>query len=143
MSERLRLKNPAQQFPAGGFGFIDPRTKRVFNGMEGTGPMQAVKIIEHRRSNPTIYPVGEWQWFNQEEVIQEVYRQKHASMPELFVGYDAALRPSNPEPYRPQIASPAGLKCVCGSVTFKPNYCQTCAGSRINSWSCTVCGKQK
>ena len=142
MSERLRLKNPSQQFPRDGFGFVDPRTHKTFPGYEGTPAMQAVKIIAHRHANPTIYPAGEGQWFNQMEVIQEVYRQKQLTMPELFVGYDALpVAPS--VPYQPQSLSPAGMTCSCGSSSFKPSYCLTCGGNKINGWICNNCGKTR
>lgn len=136
----LKLKQPNAQFPAGGFGFTDPRTKRVWNGYEGTPQMTAVSIVQHRQANPTLYPPSETQWFDVLMVIQEIYAYKFQTMPELFVGYGgppitiAAVTSPAAQP-------PSGLVCSCGSTSFSPVYCATCGGQKIKSWKCNSCGK--
>ncbi len=134
------LKNPAMQFPPGGFGFVDPRTKRVFNGWEGTAPMQAVKIIEHRRGNPKIYPPEEGQWFDQKSVTIEVLAQKFKEMPHLFLG-QPDKDPSYPSQPVARETIVKGAACSCGCTEFIAEYCKTCSGARIVGRKCKSCGK--
>lgn len=137
----LRLKNAtASQFPQGGWPFEDPLTKRKFNGWEGTPQMIAVKVAEHRRANPQLYPDGKGQDLN--SIVQEIYAQKVRVMPWLFTGY-----PDKNPAYPSQPAAKAvvikGEKCTCGATEFKPVYCPTCSGRRITGYVCASCGKAK
>lgn len=137
----LTLKNAtASQFPAGGWPFEDPLTKRKFNGWEGSPQMIAVKVAEHRRGNPTFYPDGKGQDVG--GIIQEIFAQKVKVAPWLFTGHpdrDVAY-PSQPK------GSPVtirGEKCSCGATEFEPVYCPTCSGRRITGYKCRSCGKSK
>ncbi len=137
----LVLKNAtASQFPPQGWPFTDPRTGMKFNGWEGSPPMQAVKIAAHRRANPHKWPDGEGQDTN--GIVQELYAQKFASMPWLFVG-----QPDKDPTYRPNREATSvtisGEKCSCGATEFKPVYCKTCSGKRITGYTCASCGKEK
>lgn len=134
----LQLKNAtASQFPQGGWGFTDPKTNRKFNGWEGTPQMIAVKVAEHRRANPSIYPNGEGQDLN--GIIQQIYEQKMKTAPWLFVGQP------DKDPAQPQTQAATvtivGQKCSCGATEFKPVYCATCSGRRITGYTCASCGK--
>ena len=138
----LRLKNAsASQFPPGGWPFTDPKTGRKFNGWEGTPQMIAVKVVEHRRANPSLYPDGAGQDVN--AIIQEIFAQKVKAMPWLFTGFPDQGPGAYPSQPAPASVSIRGEKCSCGATEFKPVYCPTCSGRRIIGYTCASCGKSK
>jgi len=128
----------SNQFPEGGYGFVDSRTGFKVNGWEGTPQMHAVKIRDHRRANPKHYPPGEPQWFDTASIIQEIYGQKVKTHPHLFRGYaDTVQTVSSPAPLT--TVGPE-VKCKhCGSSKFKPIYCLSCGGNRVKGWKCESC----
>jgi hypothetical protein len=135
---KLQLKRPNDQFPPGGFGFIDPRTRRIFNGYEGTPAMHARNIRAHRLANPKLYPTEESKWFDEAEIVQEIYREKFKTAPHLFQG-----EPDNP-PAAPTKTIQSNLgTCVCGSSDVTPIYCPTCGGQRITGYKCAACGVKR
>lgn len=135
----LSLKNPNRDaFPPGGFGFVDPKTQMRFNGWEGTYEMTAQKVVEHRRANPTMYPPTDGPSFDLGEVIQEIFRQKFASMPWLFNG-------GGEQPGTHEAASkiPELGHCLCGESKVEPIYCASCGGSRITGYRCVACKAER
>ncbi len=136
----LQLKNPNGSFPPGGWGFVDPKTGFKCNGWEGTPSMHAVKIIQHRRSNPKFYPPTEPQAFDMPSIVQEIYAQKAKTHAHLFVGYPDVI-PSMSHSAPKAMVSPTHV-CPCGSTSWDPIYCKTCAGHRITGYKCHSCGKE-
>ncbi len=135
----LRLKNTtASQFCRDGWPFTDPKTGMRFGGMEGSPPMQAVRIAAHRAANPRLYPAGEGQDTN--AIIQEIYAQKVQVMPELFVGYPDK-NPAYPSQPAQRETIVKGAACSCGGTEFIAEYCRTCSGNRIIGRKCKSCGK--
>lgn len=132
----LQLKCSTCQFPPGGFGFIDPRTKRIWPGFEGTPEMTSTSIIQHRLANPNIYPRTDLPWFDKASVIQEIYAQKYATMPELFIGHGTtALIP------KAAVLATTSSPCAkCGNTQAAPVYCPTCSGQKITGYRCAGCG---
>lgn len=129
---KLVLRRPTELYPpGGGFGFVEPRTGLRFDGLHGSPHETARKIIEHRRANPHVFPVGEATLFDTESVVQEIFQQKFQAMPELFIGHGGAA------------ANPDSGKCTCGANSWEPTYCPTCGGKRINGYRCKACGKKK
>jgi hypothetical protein len=125
-------KNPQNPYPAnGGYGFKDPRTGREFNGLHSSARDTALKIIEHRRGNPHIYHPGESQWFDGDQVRQEIYQQKFQTMPELFIGFGE------------QPKSATDQKCSCGEQDWETEYCKGCSGKRVVGYKCRKCGLKK
>lgn len=135
----LRLKSPNGSFPPGGYEFTDPRTGMRFNGMEATLPQQELKIIQHRIANPKIYNPSDTNFFDRQEVRQEIFRQMHAKHPGLFVGYDGEIVRVQKFAIEPQPTA----ACSCGSTEFETQYCPTCSGRKITGYKCTKCGKTR
>jgi hypothetical protein len=141
----MSLLQPKQSnggFPPNGWPFTDPKTGFKCNGWEGTPQMHAVKIIQHRRANPGVYPPGESQWFDAAAVIQEIYKQKASTHPHLFRGYPDGPRMVTREQKGSIVVSPT-LICGCGSNEWEELYCKTCAGRRITGYKCRKCGKER
>jgi len=142
----LTLKQPNAQFPPGGFGFVDPKTKRAWLGYEGTPEMHAAQIMIHRQGNPDLYPKEERQWFDKNSIVQEIYQQKFAKMPWLFSGQPGQVHMDVPvvnnnrsnQPMKSSLGS-----CTCGSDMVFPVYCQTCSGNRVTHYTCVGCGKER
>ncbi len=136
----LILKNStSSQFPPGGYPFTDPKTGRKFNGWEGTPQMIAVKVAEHRRANPSLYPDGAGQDIN--GIIQEIFAQKFKVMPWLFRGQPDQGPGAYPSQPATEPVTIRGEKCSCGATEFTPEYCKTCSGSRVVGMKCKSCGK--
>ena len=135
----LQLKRPSDQFPPGGFGFKDARTGMMFNGYEGTPAMTAVKVIAHREANPSLYPRSEGHWFSVDGIVQEIFEQKYATMPWLFIG--GPDDPGLPTP-QPRSLTAKGV-CVCGATETEPVYCKTCGGQKVVNYKCKACGQER
>ncbi len=133
----LALKQPNGSFPPGGWPFTDPRTKKTWNGYEGTPQMHAISIIAHRRMNPKVYSPDEPQWFDMLLVIQEIYAQKFATQPAIFRGQADATLGVVQKPVS------GDQKCSkCGATDFEPVYCKTCGGQKVKGWKCRSCGTE-
>jgi len=127
---KLVMRRPTELYPAGqGFSFIEPKTKKEFNGLHGSPNETARKVVEHRRANPHIF--SEASEFDVESVVQEIFAQKFATMPELFIGFG--------DPTETGMSN----KCKCGANDWEEIYCPTCAGKRVVGHKCRKCGKEK
>lgn len=135
----LRLKNPNGGYPPGGWAFHDNRTGLNFDGMSATLEQQELKIIQHRRANPRVYPQSEGNWFERQSVRQEIFQQLHAKSPGLFVGFERQAITKT----KFVIGSQPTTKCTCGESEATPVYCATCGGQKISGWKCVKCGKQR
>jgi len=140
----LILKNStASQFPGnGGWGFKCPKTGMQFNGWEGNWEHIARKVIKFREDNPKTFASSEIGDLN--SVVQEIFKQKHSTMPWLFRGepdQGPGAYPSQPAAQQPMIVK--GEKCACGSTEFEAIYCPTCSGRKITGYKCRSCGRSK
>lgn len=137
----LRLKNPSNQFPPGGYPFTDERTGFKVDPMSGTPDMHAVKIIAHRRANPHIYPPAEPQWFDQTSVREEVLQQKFKTNPELFVGQPEKIKLIKA---KSKVIDPGNSICECGALDWEPTFCPTCGGrKKVTGFKCRKCGRTR
>jgi hypothetical protein len=141
MNYVLKSSSSSQFPPNGGWGFIDPRTGMRFNGWEGDQFAIARKVIEHRRANPKVWPQDEVG--DQNSVVQEIFKQKHATTPWLFRGEPDQNSGAYPSATQTQEQTILGEKCTCGSVEYEPVYCKTCSGKRIVGTKCKSCGRSK
>lgn len=133
----LYLKNENIGLPSGGFPFKDPKTGMLFNGYEGTAQMIAVKVMAHRDANSALYPNGSG---GLDAIVQEIYAQKNAQMPWLFVG--GPDDPGLPPTITASTGAVGGI-CVCGATEVDPIYCPTCGGQRITGYKCRACGAER
>ena len=142
MSQLILKNSTASQFPGnGGWGFICPRTGNRFNGWEGNWEHIARKVIKFREDNPKTFTAAEVGDLN--SVVQEIFKQKHATMPWLFRGEPNQDSGAYPSATQTQEQTIHGEKCSCGATTFKPRFCTTCSGKRIVGYTCSSCGKEK
>lgn len=124
--------------PGGGFSFIDAKTGFRVNGLEGTIEQTAQKVVDHRRANPNVYPPSEVNAFELGAVIQEIFKQKFASMPWLFEG--GGEQPG----FYETGSKPAVLgHCICGETAVEPIYCPGCGGQRITGYRCIACKAER
>jgi hypothetical protein len=141
----LKLSNPtAQQFPAGGWPFKDERTGFIVDGekaFEQTWNGLADKIIRVRLANPHLGPKDDPSWTDRQSVIQEVFRYKAQTHPELFVKVDGKI--TTPLPPRAKVAIKSTTKCpYCESQNIEGIRCKTCGGTRIKGYKCLTCQKE-
>lgn len=116
--------------PPGGFPFTDPKTNRKWVGFEWNWDLLAKDIIKHRHDNPHIYARDVAESFNYNSVVQEIFRQKFATHPDIFSGHGGEVKSSN--------------ACrVCGATEEEPIFCPTCSGQRVIGTRCLKCGHQK
>jgi hypothetical protein len=136
----LVLKNPNRDMfpPGGGFSFVDPKTNFRVNGLEGTLEQTAQKVVDHRRANPNVYPASEVNAFELGLVIQEIFLQKFATHPYLFVGGG-----EQPGTWEAAQKTPELGSCICGETKVEPVYCPTCGGQRITGYRCIACKAER
>lgn len=128
----LQLKCPSCQMPPGGFPFRDPKTQRTWKGYEWFYDNLAKDVIRHRMENPHVYNRNEVAAFDYNSVVQEIFQQKYATHPEIFIGHGGEVKVSDP------------TKCrMCGSTEEEPIFCPTCSGQRVIGAKCKKCGHQK
>jgi len=137
----LKLRSPQSQFPAGGFPFKDPLTNYEVKGVaayEQTAQGLATKIIKIRQANPHLTPSDNPAWLDHASVVQEVFRAKFATNPELFIQFDGTV----PVAPKGQTVAAPGVKCkFCQSDKVTAVKCATCGGSKIKGYHCDSCNK--
>lgn len=142
----VRLRNPNNGFPAGGFVFHDPHTGMKFDGDNVDLNHQAKLVAEHRKGNPRIYKPDEPKHFDHAAISQEIIVQLCANAPqycedEARPGEPYPFVPSEPPPDPANIVRIQGKKCPkCQGQDFEAQYCKTCAGRRITGHRCVACG---
>ncbi len=134
------LKNPNRdQFPPGGFPYVDPKTGMRFSGFDGTVHHIAQQVSNHRRANPNLYPVGEHHWFDLNYIVQQIYEQKAGVQPWLFVGFPDQTPSATHIPQK----TPEMGYCICGGSEVEEILCSTCGGRRVTGYKCKSCGKKR
>jgi len=116
--------------PQGGYSFLDPRTGMSFDGLHGNVESTARKVVAHRVANPKLYPEGGG---GLDETIQEIYAQKNATHPHLFLGGPELKLGQQPQ---------AATVCACGSTEFVEILCKTCGSRVVTGRKCAKCGKK-
>lgn len=131
----LRLRRPTAQFPAGGWQFKCPFTGYATEPYQGGPEWHAAKIIAVRKANPHIIP-GEPQWLDVASVVQEIYREKAKTAPQLFVDSNQPVAPRHPT----IVAAQSKSKCACGATETTVEYCKSCGGRKVIGFKCVACG---
>lgn len=137
-------KNQNAPFPPqGGYSFTDARTGMRFDGLHSNAQGTALKVIAHRNANPNLYPEGGG---DPASVLQEIYAQKFATHPHLFVGQEPAPQPQPTKKTQvvtvhPQAA--AGRPCSCGANDWSAVYCKACGPGKISGYVCKKCGRRR
>ncbi len=145
----MAIRIRSRPFPAGGFGFKDPRTNRTFDGMSADLTMQAREIIAHRMANPAIYPAHESSHFSLVDVIGEITRQVCQRSPASCYDDRNSVR-STPVPPSVRrnpativVQAPSSVCRACGSGEWEPVYCKVCSGKKLTGYKCKSCGKER
>ena len=123
-------------WPPGGFPFTDPRTGMKFDAMSGNIDHKVQQVQQHRRANPSVYPNGEG--MNPDAIRQEIVDFMCAKNISLCMEGSVAptVRPGNPAAIVQTVNCPS-----CGKLDATPNFCVTCGGNKVRSWSCS-CGTE-
>jgi hypothetical protein len=129
-------------FPPGQYIFTDPRTGQNFLGV---GFDETVReIIQHRQSNPKVYPKEDGAWLDFEHTAIEL---EEATC--LRIGNNGRFcRPANDQKtFTPQNLGAAvqmPSPCIkCGELMGTEKLCDTCSGRRVLAWICVKCGYLK
>lgn len=130
---------PGAGVPPGGFPFVDKRTGRQFAGMSQDINGRAREVIQHRLSNPAIYPQSEPQHFSMEHVVREITDPICAKYPNYCMETRPVAPPAASLPTAaPQPVNPACPKC--GGMDFDAQFCPTCSGHKLTGFKCKKCG---
>lgn len=90
-------------------------------------------LIQHRKANPRVFPVGEFRHFSPALVKQEFLRHLKEKAPHVIA--------DEPVPAMTRTETGMPQTCTCGGAEFEPHQCPTCGGSRIDGYKCVKCGR--
>jgi hypothetical protein len=131
---KLKLKLKKDFLPAG-LPFTDPRTGRQFDAYEHGLKAAVTRILEHRMSNPGIYPRNESVHFDPIAVTQEVFASAYVKRPDLFESAPGVVQVKVAT-----VTPQAPGACLCGSTSWTEHLCPSCSGARRIGWKCDNCG---
>ena len=122
----------------GGYPYTDPKTGFKFDGFSAGGfGDQVLRIIQHRRTNPTFYPPWNQEPFNETFVgnqLDEYQCQRLGNDKRFCVDENLPAVPAIKNPV------PVGKCAACGGDLIE-KLCSTCSGRRVTGRTCTKCGK--
>jgi len=131
-----RLINRGGIMLPGGYPYVDPKTNMRFDGFEAGGFYdQVAKIIQHRSSNPQLYPPGNPEYLETNFVANQLdeYQCQRFGGDARYCGQTSA------EIERAASAQAAGVCQFCGGE-LEQRYCPTCSGQRVIGTRCKKCG---
>lgn len=123
-------------WPPAGYVFQDPRTGQKFNGLEANLKEQALRVIQHRFSNPQKYNPANQQFFDFEQVVLEIEAYTC-----LRLGNDKRWCHDTERQTRHNVEVPVdgSPTCpACGNLMV-PKRCSTCSGVKYRGFRCPKC----
>jgi hypothetical protein len=135
MSNTRLIRRDGAMLP-GGYPFVDGRTNMRFDGFDSGGfGDQVLRIIKHRKANPSVYPAEDAKFLTESFVADELDEYQCQRF-----GYDARYcGPTDQEVIRIQKLREQGICQFCGKGLL-PRYCPTCSGQKLIGYTCSGCG---
>jgi len=133
---RLATEWQGTRHPPGNFPFKDARTGHPFDPNAGGMRDRIADVQKHRRANPTVYLSTEPQYFDANFIQQQIEDFMCNLRPEICGEAPKLEAKVN------VLEIPMFACAKCSATDWKARYCPTCAGQRVEGFTCNACGNR-